>query len=127
MADFVNSVQNRDVKFVDRYKTVDTAYTSTGTKTITVSTGSDPGLRAGYFRIRTKSVNASSTNIFEVQATDGTTTVEVLPATTITAAGLASDIVEDFHLDISATTFTLTITLAGNGNETVDFEVAGCK
>lgn len=127
MADFTNSIQARDSKFVERYATVDTAYTTTGTKTITVSTGSNAGLRSGYIHIRTKSVNASSTNIFQVSATDGSSTVEVMPATTITAAGLASDIVKEFHSDLALTSFVLTITLAGNGNETVDMEVVGAR
>src|SRR5262249_920517 len=123
MADFTNPSTARDVKFVERYKSVDNAFTTTGTKTITVSPSGAPRLRAGYVRYRTKSVHARSSNQFEIQATDGPTTVEVLPTTAATAAGLASDVIDDFQLDISATSFTLPITLTGNGNETVDFEV----
>lgn len=126
MADFTNSLSTRDSKFCERYKSVDNAYTATGTKTITISQISG-GFRSGYVRVRTKSVNASSTNIFNVSGTDGSSTIEILPSTTVTAAGVASDITQDFHTDVACTTFTLTVTLAGNGNETVDFEVVGAR
>lgn len=127
MADFLNPVSQRDVHFVERYKSIDNAYTTTGSKVITVTTAGNAGLRAGFVRLRTKSVNASSINTFNISGNDGTTTVECLPTTVASAAGVLSDITVPFQFDIAATSFTLTVTLTGNGNETVDFEVAGCR
>jgi hypothetical protein len=125
MADFTNSISTRDSRLCERYKSVDNSYTTTGTKSITITP--TYALKSGFLRFRTKSVNAAATNTFNLKASDGSATVEILPTTTITAAGVASDVTVPFHLDISATSFTLTVVNTNNGNFTADFEVAGSR
>lgn len=125
MADFTHPVSHRDPRFIERFSSVDNAYTTTGTKTITITPTA--GLRSGFLRVKTKSVNASSVQQFRLKCTDGSSPTVIQPLQTATAAGEVVDLLRPFHLDIAATSFTLEAVVTGDGNLTIDFELAGCR
>jgi hypothetical protein len=125
VADFANLISTRDPKLVSRYKSVDNAYTTTGTKTITIDC--EGKIRSGFLRIRTKSVNGSSLCQFKAKADDDSTTQVILPQTNTTAAGEAVDFVIPLHSDLDIQDVTVEMLVTADGNITLDAEVAGSR
>ena len=128
MADFTNSCATILPGFgapAQRQKTVDNVENA-GANALPTLTFS-PGIRRGYWRLRSKSVNgATTTTAFKITASDGSTTVSIYSALggDLGAAGVAFDTMRPFILDIVATTFIATVTTANNVS-TWDFEVVG--
>jgi hypothetical protein len=89
---------------------------------------SGPGtITRGWVRVKTSSVNAATTSlIFTVKGTDGTTTVFLISQANLipsAAANQAVDVILPFMSDLNLTSITVTITTATN-TATVDVEVA---
>ena len=95
---------------------------STGGTPFNLSGGPPPS--GGKVRVRTNTVNASTTTAITITATDGTTTVQIgqIPAT---AAGVAIDYTTDFKTDLAITSISIAVTLGGaTYTASVDWEVS---
>ena len=73
--------------------------------------GAPPPSR-GKFRIRSNTVNGSTTTSIVITATDGTTTLQIGAVTA--TAGIAIDETREFTTDLSLTSFSFIITLGGS-------------
>lgn len=83
-----------------------------------------PPPSGGKIRVRTNTVNGSTTTAIIITVTDGTTTLQVgqLGAT---AAGAAIDYTTDFRTDLSITSVSIAVTLGGAVfTASVDWEVS---
>ena len=84
--------------------------------------GAPPPSR-GKYHIRSSAVNAATTTSIAVTATDGTTTL--LIGTVTAAAGMALDETREFNTDLSITSISFAVTLAGaTTTATFDAEVS---
>ena len=95
---------------------------STGGTPFNLSGGPPPS--GGKVRIRTNTVNASTTTAITITATVGTTTLQIgqIPAT---AAGVGIDYTTDFRTDLSITSISIAVTLGGaTYTASVDWEVS---
>lgn len=109
------------------YSKADALISNTQTTTDSVSIAPVPGISAGYFRIRTKSVDVSAVTNFFVTLGDGSTTVTIaqLPNT---IAGQAIDMVFPFCVDIIATVVTIQFNITGATKTlTYDLSVVGAS
>lgn len=84
-----------------------------------------PTIRCGRIRIKTVSIVAGGTvQIGACTATDGTTTVAIVPQQTVLAANTLIDFTAEFCTDLNLTSAALVV-IAGTQNSVHDFEVAG--
>lgn len=86
--------------------------------------GGGPPPSRGKVRIRTNTVNASTTTAITITATDGSSVLQIgqIPAT---AAGVAIDETIEFTTDLSITSVSIAVTLGGSTyTASVDWEVS---
>jgi hypothetical protein len=87
--------------------------------------GTNSTLSSGYFRVKTVSIVAGGTVQLGVcTATDGSTTVALIPQQTALAANTFIDMVVPFRTDLNLTSITITV-IAGTQNSVHDVEVVG--
>lgn len=91
-----------------------------------VLTGFINFVRSGRLRVKTTTAGTALVTAFNVTATDGTTTVLIIPGgpVSITASQLF-DWLFAFISELNLTTLTVNITLGAGTNSTADFEVTG--
>ena len=128
MANFAKSVQSISQGFGTgvRYSSADNVITNTQTTTDSTHIAPVPGVSAGYFRVRTKSVDASAITSFFVTLGDGSTTVQIIGPTPNPAAGTVIDMLVPFCVDILATVVTIQFNITGTTKTlTYDIELVG--
>src|SRR5882724_5882317 len=88
-----------------------------------VLTGFVNFIRSGRLRVKTTTAGTALVTAFNVTATDGTTTVLIIPGGPVSiTASVLFDWLFAFISELNLTTLTVNITLGAGTNSTADFE-----
>jgi len=106
-----------------------TATTITANAVTAALSNLSPAMNCGMWRLKVSGVDAGHAIAnYSVTATDGTTTIYLVPIQTITGGvnGQGMDVADEWQSDLNLKTFTAVVTgAAGVTTLTVDFEVWG--